>query len=131
MRVKELLNRLLGRLTNCVNCVLATDNLLAGRPAAALPALKGEAKGASIRVIEKIFGRSFGRKTRDITEITKQLEALGPGSRGIVAGFRGGGRGHVFNVANQGGEIRYLDGQSAGAAKTEGFEYFRLIITSD
>ena len=40
--------------TNCVNCVIATDAMLAGHPASALPG-----GPHSIAVLEQIFGAKF------------------------------------------------------------------------
>lgn len=51
----------------------------------------------------------------------------GSGARGIVFGSRGGDVGHVFNVVNQNGKIRFLDGQSGGKASLEGYDSFRLL----
>lgn len=54
----------------------------------------------------------------------------GPGARGIVFGSRGSGEvGHVFNAVNQGGTVRFLDGQIGGAASFEGFTEFFLLRT--
>lgn len=53
----------------------------------------------------------------------------GSGSRGIVFGSRVNEVGHVFNVANQKGVVRFLDGQTGTAANLEGYEFFRLLRT--
>lgn len=53
----------------------------------------------------------------------------GPGSRGIVWGARGAAEGHVFNVANQGGVICFLDGQAGGAATLEVYDSLYLLRT--
>lgn len=110
---------------NCVNCAVATDATLAGRPASALG-------GGPFRisVLEKTFGGKFG-PAGPIDNITSGMQAAGPGARGIVFGSRSPGQvGHVFNVVNQNGVIRYLDGQIGGAASLGGFADFRLLRTN-
>jgi hypothetical protein len=115
-----------GRTQNCVNCSVATDATLAGSPATALPS----SGAVSIRVLERHFGARFG-PTTTIDAITAQVQAAGPGARGIVFGSRGSGPGHVFNVVNQRGTVRFLDGQSGTAANVgDGFNGFRLLPTN-
>lgn len=49
--------------------------------------------------------------------IMQQMINAGSGSRGIVFGSYGPGQpGHVFNVVNQNGVIRFLDGQTGKPA---------------
>jgi RHS repeat-associated protein len=99
-----------GRTTNCVNCSIATDATLAGRPASALPG-----STTSISVLEKMFGGKF-QSVNSQAGIEKALLAAGNGARGIVYGQVGGqSAGHVFNVVNQKGVIRFLDGQTGKA----------------
>ncbi len=112
-----------GGTKNCVDCVVATDALLAGHPASALPGAP-----CNIDVLEKIFGAQFGR-TCDIREVIDALALAGPGSRGIVFGLRGRGVGHVFNAANQNGTIRFLDGQTGKAAELDCYTELRLLRT--
>ena len=110
--------------TNCVNCAIATDAVLAGRPASALGG-----GPTSISVLERAFGSSFGART-NFEGITQTMADAGSGARGIVFGSRGEGEvGHVFNVVNQNGTIRFLDGQTGRAAETAGYESFRLLRT--
>ena len=108
---------------NCVNCAIATDATLAGRPASAMPG--GPTK---ISALEKMFGAKFG-SSGSIGDVEAAMSAAGSGSRGIVFGSRGNEVGHVFNVANQNGKVRFLDGQTGGAASTEGYNSFRLLRT--
>ena len=55
----------------------------------------------------------------------------GSGSRGIVYANRADEDvGHVFNVVNQDGVIRFLDGQYGGVAQFDGYDYFRLLRTN-
>ena len=45
------------------------------------------------------------------------MQAAGPGARAKVYGAHPGNQlGHVFNVVNQGGVIRYVDGQTGRGA---------------
>jgi len=115
----------IGGRNNCVNCVIATDSTLAGSPASALGG--GPFR---INVLEKIFGRMFGSPST-IDRVSRIMSAAGPGSRGIVYGSRGSDQvGHVFNVVNQNGTIRFLDGQTGRAAALDGYEYFLLLRTN-
>jgi len=107
--------------TNCVNCAIATDAMLAGHPASALPGGPN-----SIAVLEQIFGAKFVG-IADLGEVVQILLAAGSGSRGIVYGSRSGGTGHVFNAVNQHGVIRFLDGQTGAAAVVIGYTGFRFL----
>lgn len=109
---------------NCVNCAIATDATLAGRPTSALPG-----KPTKITVLEKYFGRKF-RPVHGQAQITNAMTKAGPGARGIVFGGRKGGVGHVFNVVNQKGTVRYLDGQTGKSATFDGFSHFGLLRTN-
>jgi RHS repeat-associated protein len=117
-------NAIGGRM-NCVNCVIATDATLAGRPASALA-------GGPFRidVLENTFGGRFGAPGA-INSLSDRLSTAGPGARGIVFGSRGSSEvGHVFNAVNQNGVVRFLDGQTGRAATLEGFESFQLLRTN-
>jgi filamentous hemagglutinin len=64
-------------------------------------------------------------------QIENRMLELGPGSRGVVwARHYGPGPDHVFNVANQGGTVRFLDGQIGKPAIINGWDSFRLLITN-
>lgn len=64
-------------------------------------------------------------------EIETLMADAGHGSRGIVFGSRGPDTpGHVFNVVNQRGTVRFLDGQSGGVASFDGYESFHLLRTN-
>jgi hypothetical protein len=103
---------------------MTTDATLAGRPASALPS------GVTpISVLEAAYGGQFARVSGRAA-IEAQLSAAGPGARGIVYGSRGIGQaGHVFNAVNQGGTIRFLDGQSGTAASFGGYTEFFFLRT--
>lgn len=102
-------------------CAVATDATLAGRPAVA------RSTGAtSITLLEDIYGGAF-KHVSGQAAIEAELLAAGHGARGIVFGARGLGElGHVFNGVNQGGTIRFLDGQSGGLATFQGQGYRNL-----
>ncbi|OEZ51824.1 tRNA nuclease WapA precursor [Duganella sp. HH105] len=113
-----------GGTMNCVNCVVATDATLAGRSASALP-------GGPFRisVLESAFGGRFS-SPGPISNVSDALSKAGDGARGIVFGSRGQEVGHVFNVVNQNGVIRYLDGQTGKAAVLDGYKSFQLLRTN-
>ncbi|MEM9625298.1 MAG: toxin glutamine deamidase domain-containing protein [Pseudomonadota bacterium] len=113
------------RYENCANCVVATDSMLSGSPASALPGLP-----TSPRVLERQFGSTF-KNVGSQQEIADTLLDAGPGARGIVHGMRDDGRiGHVFNGVNQNGVVRFLDGQTGKPASFEGYEQFRFMRTN-
>jgi papain fold toxin 1 (glutamine deamidase) of polymorphic toxin system len=114
-----------GRTMNCVNCSVATDATLRGAPAMALPSTAPKTLGD----LERHFGASFAPMASR-QEIEDTMRQAGDGSLGIVAGTRGPGRvGHVFNVANQGGKINFVDGQIGGEGSTSGFVRLYLLRT--
>jgi filamentous hemagglutinin len=54
-----------------------------------------------------------------------------PGDRGIVYGYRGPRfEAHYFNVVNQNGTIRFLDGQAGTSQNMSGFQYFMFMGTN-
>jgi hypothetical protein len=117
-----------GRTNNCVNCSIATDATLKGRPASALPG-----KPTPTAVLEKLYGKKF-TPTKGVADITQKMQTAGPKSNGIVWGRRiVNGKeqtGHVFNVVNQNGVVRFLDGQTGRPAKLEGFQQYLLLRTN-
>ncbi|TGL15865.1 toxin glutamine deamidase domain-containing protein [Leptospira meyeri] len=116
-----------GRTVNCTNCVIALDNSLSGRPASALPLDKGK----SLAVIEANYQGKF-KPVNGINSIVDELQKAGPGSRGIVAGYRNNQDGHVFNVVNHKGKIKFLDGQTGGYADISpkaGYSKFEFLRT--
>ncbi|MCP2041949.1 hypothetical protein L1281_002567 [Neisseria sp. HSC-16F19] len=115
-----------GRINNCVNCAIATDNLLAGRPTSALPSLAP----VKIDTLERMYRSKFSQATT-IQNITISMSQAGNGARGIVFGSRGEQTGHVFNVVNQNGVIRFLDGQTGKPANfNDGYTSFHLLRTN-
>ncbi|OPE00710.1 hypothetical protein APA23_18050, partial [Pseudomonas aeruginosa] len=117
-----------GRTHNCVNCSIATDATLAGNPASALPI--NHTKGVPLSVLEKQFGSKFGPVTAP-ENIAQQMANSGNGARGIVFGSYGPGQpGHVFNVVNQNGVVRFLDGQTGKPANLGDFKSLQLLRTN-
>lgn len=110
----------IGGTENCVNCAIATDATLAGRPASALNSKSSQ----YLTVLEDHFNAKF-TYGHTIDQIKKMVSV--PGQRGIVYGNRGQGiDGHVFNIVNQKGEIRLLDGQSGAEAQLENQGYLNF-----
>lgn len=117
-----------GRTHNCVNCSIATDATLAGNPASALPI--SHTKGVPLSVLERKFGSKFGPIAAP-EDIALQMEKSGNGARGIVFGSYGPGQpGHVFNVVNQNGVVRFLDGQTGKPASIGDFKTLQLLRTN-
>lgn len=117
-----------GRTHNCVNCSVATDATLAGNPASALPV--NHNNGIPLAVLENQYGTKF-KYISSSESITQQMSSAGSGSRGIVFGSYGPGQpGHVFNVVNQNGTVRFLDGQTGKSADLSQFKSFQLLRTN-
>ncbi|MBI6674841.1 toxin glutamine deamidase domain-containing protein [Pseudomonas syringae] len=117
-----------GRTHNCVNCSIATDATLAGNPASALPI--NSTKGVPLTVLEKQYGAKFSGVS-SLETITQHMIGGGDGARGIVFGSYGPGQpSHVFNVVNQNGAIRYLDGQTGKPANMSNFKTLQLLRTN-
>jgi filamentous hemagglutinin len=116
----------IGRTENCVNCAIATDATLGGSPASALPSAGPQA----LTVLENLYGNRFAAPTTS-WNIETQMLGAGNGARGIIYGASSSGDvGHVFNVVNQNGVVRLLDGQTGGPASLDGYQYFRLLRTN-
>jgi RHS repeat-associated protein len=114
-----------GSMTNCVNCAIATDATLAGRPASALPS-----RVTSITVLERMFGGKF-EHVSGRAAIEAQLLRAGPGARGIVLGSHAAPvPGHVWNAVNQRGIVRFLDGQTGKPASFEGYSGLQFLRTN-
>jgi RHS repeat-associated protein len=115
-----------GRTNNCINCSVATDSMLAGRPASALP---GDI--TPIKVLEEIYGSRFVHMaSREAIE--ESLKTSGSGSRAIIFGYRGmpGQPNHVFNAVNQRGTIRFLDGQTGRPADFTPYQGLYMLKTN-
>ncbi len=105
---------------------MATDATIAGSPASALPG-----KVTSIVDLSEHFGTQWTAGGSDASAIEGAMKAAGPGSRGVVFAARQGERvGHFFNVANQSGAVRFLDGQVGSAANVQLYNQFYLLRTN-
>jgi hypothetical protein len=114
---------------NCANCAMAVDKTLGGNPASAIPwtyrkvIKNGKVVdeisfnyGTDLRVLENEYGKKF---IKNMTP-DKIKQTLKPGQRGIVYGYiKGRDIGHVFNVVNENGVIKFLDGQKAVKRTTD------------
>ena len=117
-----------GRTHNCVNCAIATDRTLAGFPTSALPI--NSTKGVPLAVLQQFYGNKF-RYMQSSDAIIREIREAGTGARGIVFGSYGPSQpGHVFNVVNQNGTVRFLDGQTGGSADLTKFKSFQLLRTN-
>jgi hypothetical protein len=117
-----------------------TDATLAERPTSALPYTiqrrfrngKWEnyasyKRGTELIVLEKEFKVKFSDWYIDIKDIAKNLES---GKRGIIYGYKkGANMGHVFNVVNEKGIIKFLDGQTGKRAKLV-YDYYQFLPTN-
>ena len=102
---------------NCIKCATALDNTLAGYPAVAMPGLASNTFAGGRNILENTFGSKL-LKMNSIDEITSAVSVGGHGARGIVIGYGSGSPySHAFNVANQTGIVRYLDGQIGATVK--------------
>ena len=110
-----------------MKCAIAPDLTLAGTPRVAGTRFRPMHLG----VIERFYGKRFGRLV-PIDRIRSEVSAGGPGARGIVYGRPNNPKipGHVFNVVNQKGVVRFLDGQIGGAARLSGYRSFSLLRTN-
>ncbi|MGW8352223.1 toxin glutamine deamidase domain-containing protein [Streptomyces wedmorensis] len=116
------------KLTNCGNTTIATDAKLAGNPLPPAPPSSGMTAG----LMEELFNSQF-TKVQSKQTINSTLQVAGPGSRGVIfarnqmAPPPGSPPGtpsvqtwHFFNVVNDGGVVKYLDGQSGTPANFQG-----------
>lgn len=110
---------------NCTGVVQAYELRRRGHDVRAGPLEKnlrtdeGGPGGRSLDVIEKAWGGRFIPGSRaEIEEAFKQ-----PGSRGVVYIRWDAGGAHVFNVENNGGKARFVDGQPT-PARRDASRYF-------
>ncbi|GAA2708641.1 toxin glutamine deamidase domain-containing protein [Micromonospora olivasterospora] len=99
---------------NCTHCVQTYELRRRGIDVEATPLPKPYHPygGRPLADIENTWGRKFTSGGQG--DIEKAFENFGPGSRGVVAIQWKNGGGHVFNVENVGGKVRFVDGQNAG-----------------
>lgn len=117
---------------NCQRCIVAYELRRRGYDVTALPTYKGDTlplvahnnfksktyegrwKGAfrdakTINVGAR--GNDKKAEKKVISNIESQMKSFGDGARGVVQIFYRGSGGHVFNVENVGGKIRYIEAQ--------------------
>jgi filamentous hemagglutinin len=112
-------------ITNCANCSVALDATLGGRPASALPG-----PYTNSTELAAVYGAKNMGFWTTTSAIERELLRRGPGARGIVFGSRGTGQiGHFFNAVNQGGTVKFLDGQLGKNAPTGDFVQFLFLLT--
>jgi filamentous hemagglutinin len=113
------------RAFNCANCAIATDASLSGRPASALPGEVTKAEDLAAH-----YGTSWAPGSPGASSIEASMTAAGPGARGIALGkYPNKDVGHFFNVVNEDGAIRFVDGQSGAPANLAPFERLWLLRT--
>jgi RHS repeat-associated protein len=115
---------------NCAGCTIAGDATLKGYPASALkhgPVYTNQ--------VATFFSRNW-QKGNTSSSIIEKMTQSGPGSTGVVFGYRGPKQlGHFFNVVNNDGCIRFLDFQKNPSSvmiesEVNGFEDLWFINTS-
>ena len=114
------------RTMNCANCAIATDASIAGSPASALP-------GDVTRVADltAVYDKPWSGAMTDPAQMAAAMAEAGPGSRAIVFGQSNSQQvGHFFNVVNDGGTIRFLDGQTGTTAAMTPYNTFWLLRTN-
>jgi hypothetical protein len=121
-----------GYTNNCQNCVIAADRTLGGTPTVAKPSL-GPLPRSNLEVL---YGGKF-TNVSGMMEIGAILRESGNGARGIVGGSHPRGYGHVWNVVNQNGVIRFLDSQGTllkpgglGVDNFDDFSNFQFLLTA-
>ena len=127
-----------GAKLNCQACTIAVDLKAAGIRAGVENGTNASAKPVKgsdlpIKHMEAFYGRQF--KPTTLGKIFETMGAAGDGARGIVWGLRTkegsdiSTTGHVFNVLNVGGRLKFVDGQTGRNASFEGYSGFRFMRT--
>ncbi|MBM7786293.1 toxin glutamine deamidase domain-containing protein [Tenggerimyces flavus] len=93
---------------NCVECAMAVDDVLRGRPAAAGPTedqqqhyLDAAMSARQIDYVEELEG----------DDVERLLLDAGPGARAIVIGWKNQHQSHAYNAVNFDGDVYWVDGQ--------------------
>lgn len=134
---------------NCQRCVVAYELQRRGYDVEALATYRGDTlpqvayrdanrgtwegrwKGAfqGARTINVgVQGNTPSTERAVIGNLESNMRGFGAGSRGVVQVFWRGGGGHVFNVENDGGRVRYMDAQTGRSVNIE--NYIHLARTS-
>lgn len=90
-----------------------------GLPTDLLPSSAGLG-GRPLADVERAWGVSF-REAKQ-SQITDLFDGYGPGARGFVAVLWRFGGGHVFNVENAAGVVRFIDPQTSDPDVSHYFE---------
>ncbi|WP_407725887.1 toxin glutamine deamidase domain-containing protein [Pectobacterium aroidearum] len=86
--------------------------------------------GISLTVLEKHYNSSF-RFISGSDAIAQRMLSAGNGARGIIYGScRANQPDHVFNVINQNGIVRFLDGQAGKSANLSQFKSYYILRTN-
>lgn len=127
-----------GRL-NCANCAIAVDAILAGFPNSALPWTyrKVMKNGKLTDIVSYDVGTNlsdleifFKRKFSDNITIDSIKNTLKPGQRGIIFAYKKNSTlGHFFNVINEDGIVKFLDGQTGKSANLI-YDVYKLLPTN-
>lgn len=116
--------------SNCVECAKAVDDVLRGRASAA-----GPTEGQSRYHVQAALSARSSDAVDNVTsaEIERLVTEAGPGARGIVVAWQHQNPAHAYNVANIGGEVYWLDGQSDLMTEHDpfGFSTFDFYWTGD
>jgi len=119
---------------NCANCAIAVDKTLAGFPTTALPKSPFKIGEKSMYLnlpnppllLEIEFGKKF-IKNITIDEIKILLK---PNQRGIIFANNTKSKvGHFFNVINENGTVKFLDGQTGKSAVLK-YDTYELLPTN-
>jgi hypothetical protein len=117
--------------TNCSNSALTVDQTLAGKPGHPVP----PGPALTPATIESFYGSKFGpRMLSEFVELT--MRNRGDLKRAIIRGDAGPDTpGHQFNVINDGGRVRLLDGQLGreitwAELAQNGITEFQLLFTN-
>ncbi len=114
------------RVGNCVNCAIAVDTNLAGRPSVAMPGdptnLRNalQETGVTIRAV---------LPANSPDELRSAISELPAGTRGIVRASRGPAVGHAFNFVRTENGVFFLDGQTGRPASLSGYQNFEALVT--
>lgn len=101
-----------GRNNNCVDCARSVESTWRGSPTMAAALSDPNGRGTSSARVTEWSGGTLGSTT--YAAVNQRLTELGPGSSAILASSWSDGRGgHAYNAINDGGTVKFVDGQSA------------------
>ena len=99
-----------GRNNNCVDCSRAVESTFRGAPVSSAAMADTNAGGTSPARITSWAGGQL--MSTNYAGIDAKLRELGEGSSAIVVSSWRRGGGHAFNAINDGGVVKFVDGQS-------------------